>query len=207
MEESFRREIERMVGLNIENKAQNTSVHEIHGRQGFVQYGAIKSIPTRIRTTGEMEAHPLFAAALLDRARTLSKDAAKETIILVAHGSEDDQQNEPWLQILEALAMHMRMRKTGGNEFCAIRMATWREDWPDKRGPWIEKVRTMVKEAQKQGGSALVIPVRIMNEGHEKKFLAGLEYELGSGFARHPLFAQWVEEQIKADMVQLGVNK
>lgn len=93
-----------------------------------------------------MEAHPLFAAALLDRARTLSKDAAKETIILVAHGSEDDQQNEQWLQILEALAMHMRMRKIGGNEFCAIRMATWCEDWPDawplglkKCVPWLKK--------------------------------------------------------------------
>ncbi|SDW97892.1 hypothetical protein BCL69_100463 [Nitrosomonas communis] len=47
----------------------------------------------------------------------------------------------------------------------------------------------------------------IMNEGHEKKFLAGLEYELVSGFASHPLFVQWVEEQIKAGMVQLGVNK
>ncbi|UVS60652.1 MULTISPECIES: hypothetical protein [Nitrosomonas] len=46
-----------------------------------------------------------------------------------------------------------------------------------------------------------------MNEGHEKKFLAGLEYELVSGFASHPLFVQWVEEQIKAGMVQLGVNK
>ncbi|WP_430230476.1 hypothetical protein [Nitrosomonas communis] len=33
-------------------------------------------------------------AALLDRARTLSRDAAKENITLVAHGSEDDQQNE-----------------------------------------------------------------------------------------------------------------
>ncbi|AKH38589.1 MULTISPECIES: hypothetical protein [Nitrosomonas] len=30
MEESFRREIERMVGLDIENKAQNTSAHEVH---------------------------------------------------------------------------------------------------------------------------------------------------------------------------------
>jgi hypothetical protein len=100
MEESFRREIERMVGLDIINKAQNTSVHEVHGEQGFVQHGAVKNIPTcirtpfPIRTTGGMGAHPLFAAALLDRARTLSKDAAKETIILVAHGSEDDQQNE-----------------------------------------------------------------------------------------------------------------
>jgi hypothetical protein len=36
MEKSFRREIERMVGLDIENKAQKTSVHEVHGGQGFV---------------------------------------------------------------------------------------------------------------------------------------------------------------------------
>ncbi|SDW97914.1 hypothetical protein [Nitrosomonas communis] len=58
----------------------------------------------------------------------------------------------------------MQMRKTGGNEFRAIRVATWREDWPDKRDPWIEKVRTMVKEAQKQAGSALVISARINYE-------------------------------------------
>lgn len=42
MEKSFRREIERMVGLDIENKAQKTSVHEVHGGQGFVQHGIVK---------------------------------------------------------------------------------------------------------------------------------------------------------------------
>lgn len=210
-EESFRHEIERMIGLDIENKAQKTFEHEAHGGQGHALHGTNENIPTRIRTPlpvrtiGGIGASPLFAAALLDRARALSKDAAKETIILVAHGSEDDQQNEQWLQILETLAMHMR--KTGGNEFRAIKVATWREDWSDKREPWIEKVHTMVEEAQKQGGRALVIPARVMGEGHEKKFLAGLEYELGSGFAPHPLFVQWIEEQIKAGIAQLRVNE
>jgi hypothetical protein len=114
MEESFRREIERMVGLDIKNKVQKTSVHEVHDRQGFVPHGIIKNISTHIRTplpirtTGGIRAHPLFAAALLDRARTLPKDAAKETIILVAHSSGNDQQNEQWLQTLEAFVMHMR---------------------------------------------------------------------------------------------------
>jgi hypothetical protein len=28
--------------------------------------------------------------------------------------------------------------------------------------------------------------------------LAGLDYDLGSGFALHPLFVRWVDEQIKA---------
>lgn len=206
MEESFRREIERMVGLDIENKIQKISEPEAHSGQDYAQHGTSENIPTRIRTplpvrtTGGIGASPLFAAALLDRVRALSKDPAKETIILVAHGSGNDQQNEQWLQILEALAAHMR--SMGGNEFRTIKIATWREDWPEKRVPWIEKVRAMVKEAQKHGGRALVIPARVTGEGHEKKFLAGLEYELGSGFAPHPLFVQWVEEQIKAGIVQ-----
>ncbi len=200
-----------MVGLDIENKVQKTSESDTYDRHGYLHHGITENIPSRIRTrlpvrtTGGIGANPLFAAALLDRARTLSQNAAKETIILVAHGSGNDQQNEQWLQILEALATHMR--SIGGNEFRAIKVATWREDWPDKREPWIEKVRTMVKEAQKQGGRALVIPARVTSEGHEKKFLAGLDYALGSGFAPHPLFVQWVDEQIKAGIAQLQTNE
>ncbi|MDV6344209.1 sirohydrochlorin chelatase [Nitrosomonas sp. Is37] len=211
LEESFRHEIERMVGLDIENKVQNISEHDAHSGKEYAQHGTPENIPTRIRTrlpvrtTGGIGTSPLFAAALFDRVRALSKDPAKETIILVAHGSGNDQQNEQWLQILETLATHMR--KIGGNEFRAIKVATWREDWPDKREPWIEKVRAMVNEAQKQGGRALIIPARVMGEGHEKMFLAGLEYELGLGFAPHPLFVQWVDEQIKSGMAQFRTNE
>ncbi|SDY94213.1 sirohydrochlorin chelatase [Nitrosomonas sp. Nm33] len=211
LEESFRHEIERMVGLDIENKVQNISEHDAHSGKEYAQHGMPENIPTRIRTrlpvrtTGGIGASPLFAAALFDRVRAISQNAAKETIILVAHGSGNDQQNEQWLQILETLATHIR--KTGGNEFRAIKVATWREDWPDKREPWIEKVRAMVNEAQKQGGRALIIPARVMGEGHEKMFLAGLEYEFGSGFAPHPLFVQWVDEQIKSGMAQFRTHE
>lgn len=206
LEDSFRQNIERMVGLDIENP----STTDLDAHAGHGHHGTRKGIPARIRTrlpvqtTGGIGASPLFAATLLDRARALSRDPAKETIILVAHGSRSDQQNEQWLRILETLAK--QMRAAGGNVFRAIEVATWREDWPEKREVWIEKVRTMVQTARQQGGRALVIPARTTSEGFEQRFLAGLEYELGSGFAPHPLFVQWVDEQVKAGITLLKAD-
>lgn len=55
----------------------------------------------------------------------------------------------------------------------------------------------MVTEASKQGDRVIVIPARTTSVGPEKRFLAGLEFELGEGFAPHPLFTQWVDEQIR----------
>ena len=204
MEESFRGSIERMAGLDIEGAAQDASgTHVGHGHDG---HGA-STIPAPrirtslpIRTVGGLGSSPLFAAALLDRALALSKNPARDTIILVAHGSGSDYLNERWKRALEEIAEHMRRGK--GDKFHAIKIATWREDWPDKRAPWVEKVRNMVEDARKEGGEAVVIPARTTGQGLEKIFLAGLEYELGSGFAPHPMFVQWVDERVKEGLAQ-----
>ncbi len=203
---SFRTDIERLVGLDIEDLQAQRDARNHNGHDGHGHHGKPGTPAPRILTslpvvwTGGYEDNPLFATALLDRALALSKAPAKETVILVAHGAKDDQRNEIWLQKLESIANHMR--SNGGEKFKAIQVATWREDWPDKRAPWIEKVRTMVTEANKQGGKAIVIPARTTATGPEKKFLAGLEFELGEGFAPHPLFTQWVDEQIQQGIKQ-----
>jgi sirohydrochlorin ferrochelatase len=197
---SFRPEIEYLTGLDIEDQQAQHRAGDSGGHGGHGHHGESSQPVPRILTslpviwTGGYEDHPLFATALLDRALDLSKDPAKETVILVAHGTQDDQRNDVWLQKLESIANHMR--NNGGKKFKAIRVATWREDWPEKRALWIEKVKAMVTEANKQGGKAIVIPARTTATGPEKKFLAGLEFELGEGFAPHPLFTQWVDEQI-----------
>ena len=98
------------------------------------------------------------------------------------------------------------MRRAGGSEFRAIEVATWREDWPEKQAPWVQKIRAMVEDAKEQDGRAIVIPARVTGQGPEEKFLSGLDYELGSGFAPHPLFIRWVDEQIKEGLVQLNRN-
>lgn len=206
MEDSFRRSIERMAGLDVENPAQDApDIHAGHGH-GHGHGAAVPAPRIRtslpIQTAGGLGSSPLFAAALLDRARTLSKNPARDTVILVAHGSGNDHQNEQWNRKLEEIAEYMRNTNGSATGFRAIKVATWREDWPDKRAPWIEKVRAMVEEAKSHGGRAIVIPARTTGEGPEKKFLSGLEFDLGSGFAPHPMFVQWVDEQIKAGLAQ-----
>ena len=207
--DSFRRPVERMTGADIEGaiaaglaRAGNEHGHGGHGHD--VSAGPAPRIRSTlpIETVGGLGSSPLFAAALLDRARALSRNPARETIIVVAHGSGDDRLNQQWEAHLEAIAEHMR--KAGGGEFLAIRTATWREDWADKRAPQIEKIRAMVEDAGRQGGRALVIPARTVGEGPERKFLSGLEYELGTGFAPHPKFLQWMEEQIKSGIRQFN---
>lgn len=180
-----------------------------HGPENQEGHGPVPAPRIRtalpLLTTGGIGASPLFAEALLDRARALSREPSRDTLILVAHGSGDDLQNERWQALLETMAEHMR--KVGGDKFRAIRTATWREDWPEKRAPWVEKIRAMVADASTQGGRAIVIPARTTGAGPEKKYLSGLEFDLGSGFAPHPKFVQWVEEMIGAGMAQLARDR
>lgn len=199
---SYRNEIGYLTGLDIEDHpddhTRDNSGHSSHGGHGgHAQSSApvpriLTSLP--VIWTGGYEDNPLFARALFDRVLALSKDPARETVILTAHGTQDDRKNDEWLQKLNSIANQMHAQ--GGQKFRAFKVATWREDWPDKRVSWINKVRAMVIEAGKQGGRAIVIPARTTAVGPKKRFLAGLEFELGEGFAPHPLFTQWVDEQI-----------
>lgn len=146
------------------------------------------------------EDDPLCAEALLARARALSRDPVRETVILVAHGNGDDAQAAHWRETLASLAR--RMRELGGDRFRAVRAATWREDWPDKRKPAVEEVRALVQEATADGGRALVIPARTLGRGPERRLLKGLSFELGEGFAPLPLFARWAENEVRAAVAE-----
>lgn len=216
---SFRTDVERMLGLDIERPATpaagtvstlttspklsklTPSPHAHHG------HGATAGPAPRIRsaalfaTEGGLEDSPRFAAAMLDRARALSRDPARETIILVAHGTGDDATNDHWRSVLGTLADHMR--QGDGAAFRAIHVGTWREDWPGKREPEVAAIRALVEQAARDGGRALVIPARTTAQGPERELLEGLTFELGTGFAPHPLFEAWFEEQITTAAARL----
>jgi hypothetical protein len=206
MEDSFRKAVERMAGLDMESAARDVD-SPAHGHGHGHGEGASIPMPRirtglPIQTVGGLGSHPLFAAALLERARALSRNPVHDTVILVAHGSGSDNQNDRWHKALEEIAAYMQ--SVGKSEFHAIKVATWREDWPEKREPNIRKIRDMVEEAGKDGGRAIVIPARTTGQGSEEEFLSGLEYDLGSGFAPHPLFVKWVDEQIKTGLAQFA---
>jgi sirohydrochlorin ferrochelatase len=210
LEASFRSTVEHLLGLDVEGAAGAAAPaaaggHGHHGH-GHGAGGGGRPAP-RIRTAlpaatvGGLEDHPLFARALLDRARELSRDPARETVLLAAHGSGDEAQNEHWRQLLSSLSR--QIRELGGGDFAAIEAVTWREDWPQLREPEITRARELVERVSAAGGRVLVVPARTTGRGPESELLAGLEVATGVGFAPHPLFTRWVEEQISRGIAAL----
>lgn len=204
MEQSFKSDVARMMGEDVEAGGLPSAGHGGHG--GHHGHGPSAPAPrlrnsAALASAGGLEDHPLFAQALVDRALALSRDPGKETLFLVAHGSGDDRLNQHWERILASLAE--RMKTAGAKDFRAVRTGTWREDWPEQRQPQLERLRREVKEAGQKGGRALVIPARTLGQGFEKSFLEGLTYELGEGFAPHPLFAAWFEGQVRRGLAEL----
>ncbi|MCB1889689.1 MAG: hypothetical protein KDH20_18930, partial [Rhodocyclaceae bacterium] len=216
LEDSFRSAFRRMAGLDVEDAlaVDGSASHEHgqghvptmaapdghghHGHGAAAGSGRIRS-PAVLLTAGGLDDDPLFARALLARADALSRDPARETLILTAHGTFSDERNARWLEVLARIAD--RMRAEGADRFRDIRVATWREDWPDKREAWVPRVRAWV-EAASEDGTAIVIPARTNGTGPEARLLEGLDFRLGSGFAPHPLFAEWVESQVRSALEQ-----
>ncbi len=210
MADSFRGEVERMLGGDVESEAQPHPQpgHAMAGMAGMEgmdmgHHGGADGMiaaPPRIRsalpmvTVGGVDDDPLFARALLENARSVSRDPGRETVILMAHGQGEDAANQRWLDLLASLAG--QMRTLGGDRFRAIRYATWREDWPDRNKVAVAQVRAMVEEAGRDGGRALIVPARINGRGAADRYLAGLDFGWGQGFVQTAYFAQWFEQEI-----------
>lgn len=222
---SFKSDVEHMLGIDADEAllapsaaipgphahhgANAAPAHSPHGHAGHGGQDAAAAGPApRIRSTalfatvGGMEDHRYFATALLERAKALAKEPARETVLLVAHGDGDDATNDHWRNLLESLAA--QMRANGGAGFRAIKTGTWREDWPEKRAPEVAAIRPLVQDATRDSGRVIVIPARMQGRGGEVELLQGLTFELGAGFAPHPLFARWFEEKIQEGLSALG---
>lgn len=195
LESSFRDVTEYVLGLNSHHG------HSGHGHGSGAPPERIRS-GSLLHTLGGLEDSPLFAEALLERALGLSKKSDSETVILIGHGTGSDEANTHWENNLSKIASHMKMKAAEkGVQFSDIQYGTWREDWPDLREKHIDDIRSKVIQASKEDGTAIVIPARTTHGGHANRWLSDLEFEHnGEGFAPHPLFEQWVEEQIRLSL-------
>jgi sirohydrochlorin cobaltochelatase len=161
----------------------------------------IKS-PVPIRMTSALDHSPLVADILVSRAQRLSKDPARETVVLVAHGPVSDQENARWLADMNMLADLMK-RSSG---FKQLEVLTVRDDAPEPvRSQATAELRRVVERANRQGNRVLVIPLLISYGGIEKgikKRLAGLRYVMTpQGLLPDNRLAEWVLEQARSDSV------
>lgn len=186
LSESFQGETEYILGIR-ENHAG--AHHDGMGLPLRVRSSAV------LHTMGGVDDELLAAKALLDQINEVSQDPAKESILLVAHGTLEDEANARRLEILRAYARHIQERKVP--PFREVRVATWREDWPEKREKEVKEIKDWIQKVREAGATPIVVGVR--TEGHDpaRRFLKGVEFvHVDQTFSHHPNFSLWMERKV-----------
>lgn len=204
--ESFKTETEQILGLRPGAPERPTHDHPAHGgaSSGHGEHSmAFWRVASRsafaLSQEGLMEAEQV-GEIIADRARDLSRDPARESVLILAHGPEDDAENARWLEHLERRADLVRR-----TPFRAVVVETLREDWPERRRAAEERIKSFVVKAQDDGGRAIVIPFRLSGFGPYRELLAGFDYiSDGRGFLPHPKITEWIERQAAAACAKAG---
>jgi hypothetical protein len=129
------------------------------------------------------ETHRIFA----ERALALSRDPASESVLLIAHGMGDQQENDELLA-----AMGDIERLVSATPFHTVRSATLREDWPPAREIAEREIRAFVDGENQAGRRVLVLPVRLSGFGPYADVLEGLEYTGGDALLPHGDVSAWL---------------
>lgn len=146
-----------------------------------------------LSTQGLGEA-PAMGAILADRARALSRDPAREDVLILAHGSGDDAENDRLIANIDSCTSALRDTLP----FRRVRVMALREDWPEKRQEAQHLIREYVESSERDGGVTLVIPFRLHGFGPYAEVLQGLNYVAdGQGLLPHPGVTNWIAEQIE----------
>lgn len=159
-----------------------------------------KPVKTRARLvmTSAMDDHELISQVLASQARQISTRPDGETLVLVAHGPNDEAENRVWLEKLSQHAARIQKELP----FRKIEVTTLRDDAPKPvRDAATEQLRGMVKSASAEG-RVLVVPV-LVSVGHIQKQirerLAGLDYTMAEfGIASQPEAEKWIRAQALA---------
>jgi sirohydrochlorin ferrochelatase len=134
--------------------------------------------PVPVRMTPALNDHPIVADILTSRARAISRDPAKEALIIVAHGPNEEEDNRRWLADMETLAARMKQTDT----FASLEYLTLRDDAPKPvRDAATARLRDIVQREQAAGRRVLIVPLLISFGGIERGLrerLDGLTYTM-----------------------------
>jgi sirohydrochlorin ferrochelatase len=168
-------------------------VHDDHANTHSMAFWVVESDASfAVSREGLVEAAEM-GETLVQRARDLSQNPAEERVMILAHGPEDDAENERWIASMELHAAAVR----DAMPFAHVEVETLREDWPEKRALAEQRVRQFVGSAAEAGDKAIVIPFRVQGFGPYAEVLSGLDYVSdGRGLVPHPGVTEWIARQI-----------
>ena len=164
------------------------------------------SVP--IRMTSALDHHAVVAEILSDRAAAIATNPARDVLILVAHGPNDDAENSQWLADMRSLAKQVAARQ----RYARIECATLRDDAPAAvRDAATADLRKKVQDADNQGYHAIVVPLLLSYGGIEnglRERLDGIEHILSSKpLLPDPRIAQWVLTSASASESAASASK
>lgn len=171
--------------------------HGSHGSHGAAASSADGTTPVHVtvpvRMTPALNDHPIVAAILATRARSISRKPADEALVIIAHGPNEDDDNRRWLADMAGLAT--QLRRTEG--YASIDQLTVRDDAPEAvRNQATAELRARVQQRIGEGRRVLVVPLVIAFGGIERGLrqrLEGLEYAMpDTGLVPDGRLVDWV---------------
>ncbi|WP_410513451.1 CbiX/SirB N-terminal domain-containing protein [Paenibacillus sp. BR2-3] len=146
------------------------------------------TVKARVHYGYPVDDDPDIAVMIWDKLREMSKDPARETILLVGHGSVHDGFRQRWQKGIGSLANRVR-------EVSGVAAADYALLNPDS-------VRDKVEYWSGKGHDVLVAPL-FLSEGYFTKVviprkLKGLTYRYsGKTLLPHPLLPHWIGNQVE----------
>jgi len=158
--------------------------------------------------TEHFAGHPLITEILYDHVKEVSEDPANEVVIIVGHGPEDIEDNEPDLEIL---SVHVD-RIASKNEFADVKMINLQDDAiPPIRKSNVKKLRRWISKADDNGQQVIVVAIAAASHGvqsHIRQDLQGLNYTFADkGMAEHPNYIQWIAAAIDESLTANSVAR
>ena len=186
---SFLHQTEYLFGLR-QDAPEFFVSHAAHGPSHEPSPIAVKS-EILLSEDGLLDA-PAVGGMLKQRAIALHSVDVEQSLLLLAHGAGNDEVNAEWLRKMDLLADSVRA--TGS--FNTVKVATLREDWPEKRQIAEKAIRGFVEEQFKMGIQTVVVPVRLYGMGPYEKVLEGLsDVTISTGILPDPAVTAWIESQ------------
>ena len=192
--ESWRERTEQIFGLRAGAPPRPAGDHADHGAHAGHSMALWRiDSPARFALSDEgLAAAPEMGAVLADRVRALSRDPARESILILAHGPEDNAENERWLRLIGQRAEAVRAMAP----FRTVQVESLREDWPEKRTASEARIRAFAQQAAANGGQLIVIPYRVAGFGPYARVLEGVTYAADQrGLVPSAQVEQWVRRQ------------
>lgn len=126
------------------------------------------------------------------RAKALSRDAKRESVLLVAHGVGDEKADARWRAAMAPAVEAVRATAP----FRAVAGVTLRDDWPEAHAKAVAEIRAFVAAAKKDGGDALVVPYRLYGFGPQAGSLEGLDIRTDDkGLLPDPAVGVWLKDE------------